>query len=186
VKLGILIVLVAACNARLGEPIGSHVVGADSGIDSPPPPPPIDARPDARSCTGGDSHAMDSDGNCYLFFTGPKTFPQAKTACTAETAHLAKITSATQNTVVAQLSLGSDAFIGATDAVTEGTFLWDDNTPLTFTNYGTGEPNNGGGVYQEDCLVMAGKRTPADTWDDRPCTTAIVAGAGSYSYVCEY
>ncbi|HEX7701703.1 MAG TPA: C-type lectin domain-containing protein [Kofleriaceae bacterium] len=183
-KLGILIVLVAACNARLGEPVGSHIVGADSGVDSMPLL--IDAGPDARGCTGGDSHATDSDGNCYLFFAGPKTFPQAKTACAAVPAHQVKITSASQNAVVAQLSLGSDAFIGATDAVTEGTFLWDDGTPLTFTMFGTGEPNNGSGVYEEDCLVMAGKRTPADTWDDRPCTTGIVANAGSYSYVCEY
>jgi len=184
VKLGILVVLVAACNARLGEPVGSHLAGTDAGIDASPHP--IDAAPDARGCTGGDSHATDSDGNCYLFFAGPKTFAQAKAACTAATAHMVKITSASQNAVVAQLSLGSDAFLGATDAVTEGTFLWDDNTPLTFTMYGTGEPNNGGGVYQEDCLVMAGKRTPADTWDDRPCRTGIVANAGAYSYVCEY
>ena len=184
-KLGILIVLVTACNARLGEPVGAHLAGTDAGIDASPHP--IDAAaPDARGCTGGDSHATDSDGNCYLFFAGPKTFAQAKTACVAETAHLVKITSASQNAVVAQLSLGYDSFLGATDAVTEGTFLWQDATPLTFTLYGTGEPNNGSGMYQEDCLVMAGKRTPSDTWDDRPCTTGIVANAGAYSYVCEY
>lgn len=184
VKLGILIVLVTACNARLGEPVGAHLAGTDAATDSMRPP--VDAAPDARGCIGGDAHATDLDGNCYLFFTGPKTFPEAKAACTAETAHLVKITSASQNDVVAQLALGNDAFLGATDAITEGTFLWDDTTPLTFTMYGAGEPNNGNGMYEEDCLVMAGKRTPADTWDDRPCTADIVANAGSYSYVCEY
>ena len=87
--------------------------------------------------------------------------------------------------MVAQLSAGIDSFIGATDAVTEGTFLWDDGTALTYTNYRAGEPNNGSGQYEEDCLVLAGKKS-VDMWDDRPCTTAVVAGAGAYSYVCEY
>ena len=178
-------VLLAACNARLGAPIGDHLAtDADAEVDAPAVV--HDASIDARACTGGDAHSMDVDGNCYLFFTGPKTYNGAKTACTALSAHLVKITTASQNAIVATLTLGTDSFIGATDAVTEGAFLWYDDTPLTFTMFHAGEPNNGAGMYQEDCLVMAGARTPANTWDDRPCTTGLAPMSGSYAYTCEY
>ncbi len=185
VKYAIAIVLAAACSAQLGDAIGSHNVGVDSSTDGAIPP---DAMPDARGCTGGDAHAMDTAGNCFLFFAGPKNYAQAKAACTAENAHLVKIENAAQNTIVANLSLGNDSFLGATDAVTEGTFLWDDGTPVVFKMFHTGEPNNSGSAgYQEDCIVLAGKRTPADTWDDRPCAVGIgPAPSGSYAYVCEY
>lgn len=175
----------SACNAHLGSDVGPNVIGADgNSADSGSSAPPADASPDARACTGGDAHQSDGT-NCFLLFSATKTWAQAKTACDGLPGHLAKITSAAENTIVAQLSVATDSFIGATDAVTEGTFLWEDGTPLAYTNFRTGEPNNGGGMYQEDCLVMAGKKS-VDGWDDRPCTTGIVAGAGAYPYICEY
>jgi hypothetical protein len=181
----VFVLVLAACNAHLGTDVGPNVVGADGNSADSAAAPPIDAAgPDARACTGGDAHQSDGT-SCFLLFSTAKTWAQAKTACDALPGHLAKITSAAENTIVAQLSLNTDSFIGATDAVTEGTFLWEDGTPLTFTNYRTGEPNNGGGQYQEDCLVLSGKKS-VDGWDDRPCTTGIVLGAGAYPYICEY
>jgi hypothetical protein len=181
---GLVLVALVGCSARLGSDTGNHTT-SDSGADAPGTAA-ADASPDARACTGGDAHASDTDGNCYLFFTVPKQYLEARAACAAISAHLVKITSAAQNAIVAQLSLASDSFIGASDLVTEGTFLWDDGTPLGFTSFHAGEPNNGAGLYQEDCLVMAGKRTPADTWDDRPCVTGEIVNAGSYAYTCEF
>jgi hypothetical protein len=176
--------VLAACNAHLGSDIGPNVIGAD-GNSADSGPPPVDAPgPDARACMGGDAHQSDGT-SCFLFFGTAKTWTQAKAACDALPGHLAKITSVAQNTIVAQLSLNTDSFIGATDAATEGTFLWEDGTPLTYMNFRTGEPNNGSGQYQEDCLVLSGKKS-TDGWDDRPCTTGIVLGAGAYPYVCEY
>ena len=177
----------AACSAQLGDAIGAHTAGVDGNLDGEPAIP-VDAMPDARRCTGGDSNVTDASGNCFILFKTAKTFNAAKAACVAINAHLAKIENATQNDLVATLGAGYDMFLGATDVVTEGTFLWQDNTPLTFKMFHAGEPNNsGGGGYQEDCLVMAGLRTPADTWDDRPCTTGLApVAAGSYAYVCEF
>jgi hypothetical protein len=175
----------AACNAHLGSDVGPNVVGADGSSPSDSPPAMADASPDARACAGGDAHSSDGT-SCFLFFATPMPWAQAKAACTAASAHLAKITSAAQNAIVAQLSLNADSFIGANDLATEGTFVWDDGTPLAYMHYGTNEPNNGSGQYQEDCLVLAGKRSPFDAWDDRPCATGVVAGAGAYAYVCEY
>ena len=178
------VLALAACNAHLGTDVGPNVVGADGNSADSAPGPRDAASPDARSCTGGDAHTSDGT-NCFLFFSTAKTWPQAKAACDALPGHLVKITTAAEEAIVAQLSLNADSFLGATDAVTEGTFLWEDGTPLTYTSFATGEPNNGNGAYQEDCLLYAGKKM-APGWDDRPCTTGIVAGAGSYSYICEY
>ena len=175
----------AGCNAHLGSDVGPNVIGADgNSADSAQPPPTDAAGPDARTCLGGDAHMSDGT-SCFVFFATPKTWPQAKAACDALPGHLAKVASAGDEAIVAQVSLNADSFLGATDAATEGTFLWEDGTPLAYTDFRTGEPNNGGGMYQEDCLVYAGKKVPPG-WDDRPCTTSIVLGAGAYPYVCEY
>lgn len=162
-----------------------------AAIDAPPQPidaPPADMPPaDAAPCVGGDIHATDqATGACYIFFVAPLAREDARLSCLSlgATTLLASVQSATENTTVKQLIGNSLAFLGGTDAVTEGTFLWPDGTGLSFTNFNTGEPNNGNGTLEEDCLVMHGEL--GGTWDDRPC--APVAGSqvpGAYSYVCE-
>jgi len=44
-----------------------------------------------------------------------------------------------------------------------GDFLWADGTPLTFSNWGVGEPNNIGG--EENCVEV----WPNGDWNDVPC-----------------
>jgi len=150
----------------------------DAAIDGAP-----DAPPDARICAGGDAHATDATGSCFMIFRTPKTRAAAQTDCIVNGAQLAIITSTQTNTVVTTLALGIDAFIGATDVAAEGTYLWPDGTALTFTNFRAGEPNNGNGSFQEDCLIIEGARN--GTWDDRPCAPPPV-GTGSYAYVCQF
>ena len=88
----------------------------------------------------------------------------------------------------------STVFLGGSDAATEGTWLWPDNNQFwlggangtasqSYTNWGTNQPNNGSGQYQEDCLVMRGDR--ADTWFDRPCDAEPNAPTGAYGYICQ-
>src|SRR4051812_22619047 len=187
VKSVVLVGVLLGCNARLGTP-----VGPETSADAKPTPRDTgtsvaaDAAPDAATCVGGDARTLDASGNCLLLFTTPKTFASATTACAGlPGGHLVKITSAAQNTVIANLVAPHDAFIGATDAVTEGTYLWADGTPLVYTHFRLGEPNNGNGNGPENCLVIEGSKLVPDTWDDRPCTTGISANAGSYAYVCE-
>jgi len=125
-------------------------------------------------------------GNCYVFFLGPKTWVEAKDACVAMTAHLARIDSAAQNMVIEGLAHGHVAFIGANDRTTENSFAWTDGTPITYNNFRSGVPDNGSNVYQEDCLVIEGNKTPDDTWDDRPCDPSEVPTSGNFAYLCQY
>lgn len=179
-------VLLAGCGVEVASRGGANVapdapvqVTADAAIEVT-----IDAPPDARACAGGDASASDpSTGACYLFFRGPKTRAAAEADCQANASQLAIIKSAQSQAVVANLALGVDAFIGATDSVVEGTFLWPDGTPLTFTNFRAGEPNNANGSFQEDCLIIEGALN--GSWDDRPCAPPPV-GLGSYAYVCQF
>jgi hypothetical protein len=175
------VVLVAACGAKLEGGLIENEIPDGNPVDAFVTPP--DAPPDARPCAGGDSRATDSTGSCFLFFVGPRTRLAAETDCTANNAHLAKIENAEQNAVVLSLAIGRDAFIGATDVVAEGTYLWHDGTPLTFQNFRSGEPNNANGQFEEDCLIIEGALD--GTWDDRPCAPPP-AGTGSYAYVCQF
>ena len=64
--------------------------------------------------------------------------------------------------------------------------MWDDGTPLGYSNWHTGEPNNGGSgaTYQEDCTIIAGARVGAQ-WDDRPCDASEVPNSGTFAYLCD-
>jgi hypothetical protein len=172
------LVVVAACGAELGG--GGNVIdGAllrDAGVDAPP---------DARPCTGGDKAMVGPDGSCFVHVTTPKTYLQAKAACEAMNAHLAYLKTAQLDTF-AEAFIGTlDTWIGGSDRATEMTFVWEDNTPFVFTNWHTNEPNNGGGTYQEDCVIIAGARVDKQ-WDDRPCDASEVALSGNFAYLCNY
>lgn len=177
-----------ACHAELADPQITQQSSFDAAIDTAPliDAPPVDMAVDARPCTGGQTSGTDpSTGTCIVYFTAPLPYAQAEMACAAITAKLVVIKSAATNTFVLGIVGAVDAFIGASDRTTEGTFLWLDNAadPLNggFTNWRAGEPNNGG-TNGEDCAIIEGARM--GSWDDRPCV--ITGTAGAYPYVCQY
>lgn len=173
----------AACGAELDEDDGTRAQTMDASTQS------IDAAVstpiDARPCTGGTAAMQEPGGQCFVLFTGPKTRANAELDCVALGGHLATIKTAASNTIVATLTSATPAaFLGGTDTATEGAFVWPDGTAATYTNWRTGEPNNGnGGGYEEDCIVIQGML--AGVWDDRPCAPPPV-NSGSYAYVCSY
>ena len=161
-----------ACGAHVDS---DHAIDAALGSDAPPQP-----------CTGGDAHATAPDGSCLMWFAGPKIWVDARTACIAMGAHLAYLKSAALDDVAEPLVGSANTFIGGDDRATEGTFVWDDGSPFVFTNWGSGEPNNGGSAstYQEDCVIIAGARA-TKKWDDRPCDATEVTTSGNFAYLCQ-
>jgi hypothetical protein len=69
---------------------------------------------------------------------------------------------------------GTLIFLGATDFIKEGQWLWETNgTNVTYARFNPGEPN---GNINENCLGML---TESGNWADVPCQS-------TYSYhVCE-
>ena len=147
-----------------------------------------DAPPDApRMCSGGNAAALAPDGSCLVHVTTPATYASAKITCMGiNGGHLAYLKTAQLDTF-AETFIGSvDTWIGGNDITTETTFLWDDGTAFAFTNWATGEPNNGNaGGYQEDCAVIAGARITKQ-WDDRPCDSSEVPTSGTFAALCQY
>lgn len=174
------LVAFAGCGVELADDGQKQTVVPDSSLtqDAAIDAPPVDARP----CTG----MKDPGGTCFIFVAAPKTAVVAEADCIAMGGHLATIRTAQENaTVTALVGTTAAAFIGATDLVIEGAFQWPNGGALTYTNWRSGEPNNGGpnATYQEDCVVLQGAL--GGVWDDRPCAPPPV-GAGSYAYVCSY
>lgn len=102
-------------------------------------------------------------------------FTAARADCKAKGGDLLSIHSqAIQDWTVQQAFAiqASDWWMGLHDEAQEGSFVWTDGTPLDFTTWNEGEPNNAG---NEDCAslpIWAG-----GLWNDLPCGATL-------PYVC--
>lgn len=68
-----------------------------------------------------------------------------------------------------------NAWIGYADEASERKFAWTDGSASDFVNWNSGQPDNGGGVKEEDCVVLFGE----GKWNDVPCdnpSTPVCAG----------
>lgn len=156
-------------------------ISPDARVDAPAPP---KDGPSPLPCTGGDTRSVDPvTGACYMFYATPMPYAQAKSVCRAlgPTTFLASVQSVAENGLIATLIGSKEAFLGGTDAAVEGTFLWDDGTPVQLSYWNTGEPNDAGGA--EDCLEIVGSL--AGKWNDVPCAPTATNPIGSYPFVCE-
>lgn len=186
----ILLPLLVACGGELGDPDISpdaQLRSADASITPPNP----DAAPQlipAPCADGGDVRIADAlTGNCYLRFDEQVTWSIASARCQAAGGHLASISSASEDAIVAQIApdmapnLPSefDAWIGGNDIAAEGTWAWEvTGEPFAFMNWRDGEPNNNNvnDPDGEDCAVYEGDNSQ---WDDRSCQMAV------HKYICE-
>lgn len=180
--------LLVGCKAELGNSGGDDNLVVDGSPSSDTPlvdAPAADAAVDARACAGGDARMTDMEGSCVVLFQTPRTWSNASAACTQFGAQLLVIDDADTDLVARTLAGTTDVFMGLTDVVTENTFVWADGTPLVYSNWRTGEPNDGNGNFAEDCGIINGVR--GGQWDDRPCATDPQVGVlGEYAYLCQY
>jgi len=142
---------------------------------------------DAKPCSGGDAAMLDPTyGHCYLYYAAPLDYLSARSACTATAGfHLARIETANEQPLIAGLvGTTAIAWIGGNDLAAEGVYVWDDGSLIQLTSWNAMEPNNGQGMFEEDCITING---PAGgRWDDRPCNATITTLVpGEYGYVCE-
>ena len=128
-----------------------------SGCISPSPPPPTPSP--------------------YTLMNNALSWSDASAACLAAGLQLASVQSASENALLVTAAAGnSRVWIGGTDAASEGTWVWSPSgTPLSYTNWNSGEPNNWG---NEDCLEFNWKSPGLGKWNDVPCNL-------ERKYVCE-
>lgn len=104
------------------------------------------------------------NGIHYYLSTNQLTWTQAAAQAVANGGHIAVIPNAAVNNFLQANNSGLQAYIGLTDEITEGTFLWVDGSPITYTNWSPGEPNNAGGGNGEDYAIMFTN----GRWNDGP------------------
>ncbi|XP_078676753.1 apolipoprotein(a)-like isoform X1 [Branchiostoma floridae x Branchiostoma belcheri] len=110
--------------------------------------------------------------SCFLVVRNYLTWQQASDDCVAKGGHLATIASYEDETFIQGLTNYDyqPYWIGLHDTGAEGIFIWVDGTPLTYTSWNYGEPNNNG---EEDCVQLSGYN-----WNDASCF-------GTAQYICE-
>lgn len=125
----------------------------------------------AALTAAGNIELLGMNDPCSLYFINPQymTGPDAQAYAQTFGANLISVQSAAENTnlVTALANQGYSSeviWIGFSDAISEGNFVWYDGAPVNYTNWNVGEPNNAGG--NENCTQIY----PNGTWNDLNCS----------------
>jgi len=106
------------------------------------------------------------DGYCFKMGSGTKNFDDAQLACEDLGGFLPEPKSAAINNITGSLDFTTSVWIGLTDGVFEGTWLWEtDGSAATWYDWGPGYPTNNTG---SNCAVFD-KGTLS--WNDTECNT---------------
>ena len=100
-------------------------------------------------------------GNRYFCSRQTATWPDAKYICESVGGKLCVMNSLDENQWVASKLMGQTAYIGLHDSRVEGLFEWVDGSPLLFTNWYAGQPNDANG--NQDYVELI----PDGTWNDQ-------------------
>lgn len=126
-------------------------------------------------------------GHIYTIIDGITDWQTGRTLAQQLGGYMVSITDAAENAwVVDNVFIphvrprGVQLWLGATDEINEGTWLWDSGEPFAYSNWAPGEPNNntvtgppGGGG--EDYASMWD--LPTGTWNDYPSPFIYITGA---------
>ncbi|XP_062334220.1 macrophage mannose receptor 1-like [Osmerus eperlanus] len=126
---------------------------------------------DVTSCTAG---WQKFGCSCYYVSTGKNNWADSRQDCRDRGADLVIINSPEEQDFLNNLN--KNVWIGLTDTVTEGNFIWVDGTPLTTPTYWwASQPDNYAntpGSVGEDCAEIyyaPSEVPPPRTWNDNKC-----------------
>lgn len=138
--------------------------------------------------------SLEYNGHKYTFYTdGYMSWEEARDFCEAQGGHLVTITSEDeQNAIynyIKQFNTDTDIWIGISDAESEGDWShWVTGEEVTYTNWGSGEPDNDQGNGQDYGVMCTGTRSgyyfniQPGQWDD----LANDDGTASGFFICEW
>ncbi|KAK2840185.1 hypothetical protein Q5P01_013925 [Channa striata] len=113
-------------------------------------------------------------GSFYFLSSLSDSWTNARRDCQNKGADLVVIDSLKEQNFLSEL-INVDTWIGLSDRDKEGTWKWVDESPLIFTNWDNGEPNNLK-PDGEDCAEIRVQK--GHKWNDKPCEL-------SQRWICE-
>jgi hypothetical protein len=148
------------------EPDPTTVPEPDPTTVPEPDPTPVAPAP----CTDGITD--EDNGVCYFVSTTYMVWNDARLACDAWGGTLAQLDTPQEDFLVGGL-VADSLWIGASDTVTDGVFLWIDLHPVTFGNWGPGQPDAFVGA---ECVVK--RQDAGEQWYAQSCNEF-------HPFVCE-
>jgi cysteine-rich repeat protein len=159
-----------------GDGVQAPWEGCDDGNAVPGDGCNAQCRPEGR-CGVGVERPGASEGGCYLLVAQPLSWTDARRSCQLlPNGNLVTINDATENGWLSA-NFPKPFWIGFSNRGTtlgNGPFSWTAGSS-SYTNWASGEPNNGGAFGREDCAEFL----PSGQWNDASCNSDRVA-------VCEY
>lgn len=125
------------------------------------------AQPEVQYCTPcidqipGFVYMGELNGHRYFCSTGGASWEEARIKSISLGGHLAIINDAEENSFVASKLNGQTAWLGGSDQRVESVFEWLDKSPMLFTQWMPGQPNNA--LNNENFIEMF----PDGTWNDQ-------------------
>ncbi len=140
-----------------------------------------------RSKSGSPRGAVEHNGKHFQVIARRLTWHAAKRECERLGGRLAVVTDDEENrllTALAQNGGVEGAWLGATDAVSEGRWVWVDGSPMKYQNWDTaaGQPNDK--QSREDYLVLLARR--GGRWSDQPDELIDGPARERAGFVCEW
>ncbi|MBR5515726.1 MAG: hypothetical protein IKU52_05945, partial [Clostridia bacterium] len=118
--------------------------------------------------------SVEYNGHRYELYLNRLSWQNAKAKCEELGGHLATITSAEEQEIVATIIQGKGLFIGATNL--DGSWKWITGEEFSYSNWADGEPNDNGNLSEN----YLGLNTNSE-WNDFDFINQNVVG-----FICEY
>jgi hypothetical protein len=154
-----------------GQPILISVGGATAGVTGN-----FDLVLDITPNTSALVYA--GNGHLYMLTPTQMDITGARAFAASQGGYLVAINDAAENAWVASKMSASDkVWLGLSDEITEGVFLWDSGEPFIYSSWNAGEPNDSATCAGEDHVETVG----GGYWNDltsgpNPCNSGIHFG----------
>jgi hypothetical protein len=108
----------------------------------------------------------------FSFNPAHQSYSVARASCQAQGGDIANVLTSGETNVIISRFPSLTLWIGINDKDTEGTYVWESGAVSAYSNWQSGEPNNGG-YGQQDCAALV--VDAGGTWDDIECTSSFLS-----------